>query len=184
MTDSFFSMLNTDPDLKNRFQELSECCTIPPKTVLLESGAVARHFYFIRKGSLRLCFNDNGKDITFQFFFEGHGVASVESFVRGIPSQFSIESIESATVLRCDKTAIVRLLDEFPALKAGYTDFIFDRLFSYTHLFLSRIKDTPYERYTRLITEHPEIIRRIPQHYIASYLGITPVSLSRIRNRK
>jgi CRP-like cAMP-binding protein len=50
-------------------------------------------------------------------------------------------------------------------------------------LFLSRIKDSPRERYEELLREHPEIVRRIPQHYIASYLGITPVSLSRIRNR-
>lgn len=51
-------------------------------------------------------------------------------------------------------------------------------------LFLSRIKNTPQQRYEELLKEYPNIIQRVPQHYIASYLGITPVSLSRIRNRR
>jgi CRP-like cAMP-binding protein len=61
---------------------------------------------------------------------------------------------------------------------------MFQRFKNYSQLFLSQIKDTPRERYEELIINHPEIIKRVPQHYIASYLGITPISLSRIRNRK
>jgi hypothetical protein len=61
---------------------------------------------------------------------------------------------------------------------------MYQRFRNYSNLFLSRIKDTPRERYEDLILNHPEIIKRVPQHYIASYLGITPTSLSRIRNRK
>ncbi len=57
------------------------------------------------------------------------------------------------------------------------------RFMHYAKLFFSRIKDKPAERYEDLIKNHPNILRRVPQHYIASYLGITPVSLSRIRNR-
>jgi hypothetical protein len=54
----------------------------------------------------------------------------------------------------------------------------------YQKLFLSRIKDNPQKRYEDLLEHYPQILQRVPQHYIASYLGITPVSLSRIRNRK
>jgi len=60
----------------------------------------------------------------------------------------------------------------------------FQRLVFYQKLFLSRIKDNPQKRYEDLLKQRPEIVQRIPQHYIASYLGITPVSLSRIRNRR
>jgi CRP-like cAMP-binding protein len=69
-------------------------------------------------------------------------------------------------------------------LKDGFQDLMFQRFKNYSQLFLSQIKDTPQERYEDLINNHPEIIKRVPQHYIASYLGITPISLSRIRNRK
>lgn len=55
--------------------------------------------------------------------------------------------------------------------------FMLQRFRNYTELFLSRIKDTPQERYMDLLNHHPQIIQRIPQHYIASYLGITPISL-------
>lgn len=65
-----------------------------------------------------------------------------------------------------------------------YEEKIIDRFSFYQHLFLSRIRDTPQQRYEELLREYPNIIQRVPQHYIASYLGITSVSLSRIRNRR
>jgi CRP-like cAMP-binding protein len=71
----------------------------------------------------------------------------------------------------------------FPIIRDRFTGVLIQRMAHYARLFLSRIKDSPQERYQALLREQPEIVRRIPQHYIASYLGITPVSLSRIRGR-
>ncbi|GAA4178282.1 hypothetical protein [Sphingobacterium ginsenosidimutans] len=76
---------------------------------------------------------------------------------------------------------------EIPAkttLKKEIEDLTLDRLLFYQKLFLLRIKDKPQKRYEELLKQRPEVLQRIPQHYIASYLGITPVSLSRIRNRR
>lgn len=70
------------------------------------------------------------------------------------------------------------------SLRLLYEEKIIERFSFYQHLFLSRIKNTPQQRYEELLKEYPNIIQRVPQHYIASYLGITPVSLSRIRNRR
>ena len=140
-----------------------EVLSIPSKTMLLEEGKIADKLYFIRKGCLRLFFYNEGKDITFQFFFEGDFVASFDSLYKGTPSLFSLESIEPSEV---------------------YEEKIIERFSFYQHLFLSRIKNTPQQRYEELLKEYPNIIQRVPQHYIASYLGITPVSLSRIRNRR
>jgi hypothetical protein len=70
-----------------------------------------------------------------------------------------------------------------PGFKELVEATIYQRLEHYSALFLSRIRDTPQERYQQLVREHPQLIQRIPQHYIASYLGITAVSLSRIRNK-
>ncbi len=77
----------------------SDTLSIPPKTVLLKEGEVADKLYLIRKGCLRLFFNSEGKDITFQFFFEGDFVASFDSLYKRQPSLFSLESIEPAQVL-------------------------------------------------------------------------------------
>jgi CRP-like cAMP-binding protein len=156
---------------------------IPAKTTLLREGEVARQAYVIQKGCMRLWFNNNGKDISFQFFFEGQAVSSIESFRNGRPSLFSIESLEPCSLLVLTKKNFDLLLAEAPGFKTLLEESIYQRLEHYTSLFLSHIRDTPPQRYAKLLKEHPQIIQRIPQHYIASYLGITPVSLSRIRNK-
>ena len=76
------------------------------------------------------------------------------------------------------------LIEQTPSLKQIYEEKLIDRFHVYQQLFLSRIKNTPQQRYEELLKEYPDIIQRVPQHYIASYLGITPVSLSRIRKRR
>ena len=75
------------------------------------------------------------------------------------------------------------MLAEAPGFREVIEENIYQRLEHYCSLFLSRIRDTPEQRYQNLLKDHPEIVQRIPQHYIASYLGVTPVSLSRIRAR-
>lgn len=172
--------------LNEYFSSLKEVETlsIPAKTVLLEEGKVADRLYLIQKGCLRLFFYKEGKDITFQFFFEGDFVASFDSLYKRQPSLFFLESIEPAQVSAIQRDAFYHLLKKTPLVRQYYEDKLIERFHIYQQLFLSRIKNTPQERYEELLKEYPDIIQRIPQHYIASYLGITPVSLSRIRNRR
>jgi len=157
---------------------------ISSKTTLLSEGETATKAYFIEKGCIRVWFNNNGKDVTFQFFFEGEGVSSIESFRTNQPSLFSIESIEPCIIHTISKKDYIAILDDSPAIKAQIDEVLFQRLLFYQKLFLSRIKDNPETRYRELLEHHPQILQRVPQHYIASYLGITPVSLSRIRSRR
>ena len=156
---------------------------IPARTSLLREGEVARSMYFVKQGCLRLWFNKDGKDVTFQFLLEGQAVSSMESFLSGGPSLFSLESIEATTVAVIGRQDWDRINELYPNLRDLFQQIVLARMENYARLFLSRIKDSPRERYEELAREHPEMVRRIPQHYIASYLGITPVSLSRIRNR-
>lgn len=157
-----------------------ETLSIPSKTVLLEEGKIADKIYLVRKGCLRLFFYNEGKDITFQFFFEGDFVG----LYRGTPSSFSLESIEPSEVVSIKKEDFYHKIESNPSLRLLYEEKIIERFSFYQRLFLSRIKNTPQQRYEELLKEYPNIIQRVPQHYIASYLGITPVSLSRIRNRR
>ena len=172
--------------LNNPFESLigANNLSIPPKTILLEEGKIANRLYLIRKGCLRLFFIHEGKDITFQFFFEGDFVASFDSLYKRKPSLFSLESIEPAEISTIKRDDFYNLIEQTPSLRQEYEEKLIDRFSAYQQLFLSRIKNTPQERYEELLKEYPNIIQRVPQHYIASYLGITPVSLSRIRNRR
>jgi CRP-like cAMP-binding protein len=166
-----------------KFQDLFVEKEIAPKTVLLAQGEISKYAHFIKKGCLRLWFNKDGKDVTIQFFFEGQAVASIDSFINNQPSMYAIQSIEPSTILTMSKDHFEQLIRQYPEFKDTFQDYIFQRFRNYAQLFLSRIKDKPQERYKDLVKNNPEILKRVPQHYIASYLGITPISLSRIRNK-
>ena len=118
-----------------------EALSISSKTVLLEEGKVADKIYLIRKGCLRLFFYNEGKDITFQFFFEGDFVASFDSLYKGTPSLFSLESIEPSEVLFIKKGDFYRKIESNPSLRMLYEEKIIERFSFYQHLFLSRIKN-------------------------------------------
>ena len=163
------------------YRDLFREINIKPKTILIKEGEISQNIYFVRNGCLRLWFNNQGTDITFQFFFENQAVSCL---LGRKPSMFTLESIEPSTLVILKKKDFERLLNEIPGLKDGFLEIVLQRLENYSELFLSRIKDNPQQRYKELLKENPQILKRVPQHYIASYLGITPVSLSRIRNRK
>jgi len=157
---------------------------VPAKTLLLKEGEIARKSYFIEKGCLRLWFLHNGREISFMFFFEGDIVSSVESFRKQVPSLFSIEAIEPAVVRWISKTDLDNVLEKDAFLSNYLMDWAVDRQAAFIRHFLSFLKDNPRQRYENLLSENPKVIQRVPLQYIASYLGITPVSLSRIRSRK
>jgi CRP-like cAMP-binding protein len=157
--------------------------TVDSGTTLLKEGDIVQKMFFIRQGCLRLWFNHQGKDITVQFFFEGAAATSLESFLHREPSPFSIETIEPCRIGVLLKSDFHRLLED-PAFKDWFYQTALEKLFVHSKRLLSMVRDKPEERYRRLLDEEPRLPQRVPQHYIASYLGITPVSLSRIRSRR
>ncbi|KIQ14625.1 cyclic nucleotide-binding protein [Flavobacterium sp. MEB061] len=159
---------------------------VPAKTTLLEEGEVSKKLFIIEKGCVRVWFNNNGKDLTTQFFFENQSVASIESFIKQFPSPVVIETIEPSVIWWISKNDMDKILEEvkeIPELRDRFIDMIFQRTFDYIRHFVSFIKDSPTQRYLTLIEEKPQIIQRVPQHYIASYLGVTTVHLSRIKSK-
>jgi CRP-like cAMP-binding protein len=175
---------NKPHDEWKKFAHLFKRQSIAAKTVLLKEGEISENFFYIEKGCIRLSFNKDGKDITFQFFFEGEGVSSAESFRNNQPSHFTVESIEPCIIHTLHKKDYLDIINTSPVIKQELEEQTFQRLMYYQKLFLSRIKNSPEERYKELLEQTPHILQRVPQHYIASFLGITSVSLSRIRNRK
>jgi len=157
---------------------------VPAKTILLQEGQISRTMFFIEQGCLRTWANNDGREITTQFFFEGDKVSSIESFRTNQPSLYSIESIEPCILQTISQQDFQHALDDLPELKKELQEHLFKRLLSSQKTFYSYLKNNPQQRYEELIEEYPHILKRVPQHYIASYLGITPVSLSRIRNRR
>jgi len=157
---------------------------IDAKTLLVKEGSIARHIYYIESGAARVWFNHDGKEITIQFLFEGHFISSIESLTSGQVSWYNIETLEPVTAYSITSEAFRQKMETLPHVKEFYYQYLQQRLLFYQQLFVSQIKSNPEERYKELLQQFPEIVQRVPQHYIASYLGITSVSLSRIRNRR
>lgn len=163
-----------------------KCIHVPAKATLLREGEISKKVFFIEKGCVRVWFNNNGKDVTFQFFFENERVSSTESYKKNVPSIITIETIEPCilwVISKKDMDRIMRDCFENPEIREKFIDILFDRNIHYMRHCLSFIKDTPQQRYLNLLQEKPQIVQRIPQHYIASYLGITTVHLSRIKSK-
>jgi CRP-like cAMP-binding protein len=151
---------------------------------LLEQGDTAQRVYLVQHGGLRLSHNDaQGRDINLQFFFEGQSVASFESFYLQSPSMFALTAMEETQVIAVDGKVVLDALQHDARLMAAFTTHICYRFIDYTHYFLNRIEKSPEDRYRDLEQTNPELIARVPHYELASYLGITPVSLSRIRKR-
>jgi len=186
MFEELKSKFPLDDDKWNDYISCFKRIEVPSKTVLLNEGETSKKLFLIEKGCIRVWFNNNGKDITTQFFFENNMVASIESFRKKTPSPATIETIEPSVIWWIPKKDVDRIIEEIKdiaPLRDMLIDTIFERTFDYMKYSFSFIKDTPQERYLNLIKEKPQIIQRVAQHYIASYLGITTVHLSRIKSK-
>lgn len=159
---------------------------VPAKTDLLREGDIAQKMFFIETGCVRAWHNHNGRDITCQFFFEDSMVSSIESFKKDIVSPITIQTIEACTIWWIDKRELKKIIEEIkeiPRLRDMLIDALFERTFDYIRHFTTFILDTPEQRYLQVLRDRPELVQRVPQHYIASYIGITSVHLSRIKNK-
>ena len=171
------------PDLQNAFLQLGEARDIAKKTTLLHAGDVSRHAYFVQSGCIRLWHNTEGTDTSVKFFLPGELCASLQSFYHDEPSKYELEAITPCVVRVVTKSDLLQKAAETPGLSDYITSVMVHCLVNYQDLFVDRIGKPPEERYRVLIEQDPEVLDVVPLHYIASYLGITPVSLSRIRKK-
>lgn len=156
---------------------------ISSKHTLLKANTVAKEVYLLIDGCMRLYYEKEGVDISAYFFTEGMFSGAYDSFISQRPSAHCIEAVEECTVLAIDYKNFQELLTEFPKMNEFVRKVLEERFVSLHQLFTSHILDSPEERYLHLLELRPDLLNRIPQDQIATYLGITPVSLSRIRNR-
>ncbi len=138
---------------------------------------------FILKGAFRFFYEKNDSEITCLLGFENNLIGSFESNILKQPCTQTIQAIEDSELFIIDYKDLEKLYDKSPKFeRVGriileyYLAYLQQRVTSY-------LLDTPEQRYVRLINETPDILNRVPLQYIASYIGVTPVSLSRIRKR-
>jgi CRP-like cAMP-binding protein len=168
-------------EAKKEIGAISTIVHIQKNKDLQRIGHTCKTVYFIKKGLARIYYFKDGIDITDSFSFENNIIVRVESLFTGKPSRKAIQIIEDAEIIAIDANKLFKLYDTYPEIER-----LFRKIFEASHVeTVNRIEGiqfhTAEERYKALVEEAPDIIRRAPLKYIASYLGITQVSLSRIR---
>lgn len=155
----------------------------PKKTLILKAGEVENYVSFIEEGIVRYYIPRENKEITFELTFANNFFGAYDSFLTRLPSVYNVETITPTTAWRISYDDVQTLYRETASGN------ILGRLGS-ERLFLEKAKrelsflnDNAEQRYLKLFTEQPDLIKKIPLQYIASYIGITPQALSRIRRR-
>lgn len=158
--------------------------TIPKNKDLQPIGHTCRTIYFISKGVGRIHYFKDGIDITESFAFENNIIARIESLFTGRPSRKAIQILEDSEIIAVNASALFMLYDRFPEIERLFRK-IFETAYVETVNRVEAIQfHTAEERYHILLEQAPDVIKRIPLKHIASYLGITQQSLSRIRAAK
>ncbi|SEL50099.1 Crp/Fnr family transcriptional regulator [Parapedobacter koreensis] len=154
------------------------------KSSLLQAGETAHRLYFVVSGILHMYYADErGQQHSCNFFMPGELATDLESFSKQIPASNTIEALANAECLSISCKETVSLMQESPA----FNKYVMDVVEAIAMQNINRTKDLlslqPESRYQKLMATRPDIVRTVPQKYIARFLGISPESLSRIRSR-
>jgi signal-transduction protein with cAMP-binding, CBS, and nucleotidyltransferase domain len=165
----------------NALQNIMELKTFKRNTHLLKIGSVSHYMYFIQKGLARVHYQINGMDVTDYFAIDGQFIGGVESLFTKQPSKKGIQVLEDAEVWRMHYDSFEQLCAQHHDIeRLGRKMAIFAFMEGQQRIESIRFKEAK-ERYEELSIKYPGLVNRCPLKYIASYLGITQVSLSRIR---
>ena len=157
---------------------------IRKKQTLLLEGDVCTYNAFIEKGILRSYTTDEkGHEHIMQFAFEGWWITDLSSFLMGEHSTFTIEAIEDSELLLLTATAREELMDALPVFERYQRLLLQNAYIALQKRVNSALTATAEEKYTKLTISYPDIVARVPQHMIASYLGLSPETLSRVRKQ-
>lgn len=167
-----------------RFKTAFSSRKVNKKTLLVKSGQICKEIYFINKGLLRLFYDKEDLEITAFIFKEGLFATSYDSFLKQSPGIQNLEAIEDSELLVISFDELNKLYEEIPAMHIFTRKMAEQRFINAQNILSSFILDSPETRYYKFEKEHPDLLLRVPHHLIASFLGITPVSMSRIRARK
>jgi CRP-like cAMP-binding protein len=149
--------------------------------IILREGEECTCMYYVDSGMVRQYYFKNGKDVTEHFSFEGRIVMCIESLLKHVPSQIIIESLETTQLYALPRKKLLEAIESCPELGILYRKILEHALISSQHHADSQRFENAQERYERLLKEKPEIILRAPMIHVASFLQMTPETLSRVR---
>ncbi|HXC03196.1 MAG TPA: Crp/Fnr family transcriptional regulator [Bacteroidia bacterium] len=188
MIEAFKAYIQKKVKLTPEQLELWVSLLVPRKVLkqefILKQGEICTYAAFVCKGCMRLYTMDaKGREHILMFAPEDWWIGDMESSSKQIPSQCYIDAIEDTDILMMDMKSQYRLFSEIPAVTLFFQELIQNRQAASQRRIIHSMSSTAEERYLDFIKAFPSLTQRVPQHMIASYLGIAPESLSRIRKQ-
>ena len=149
---------------------------------ILNEGDVSKYNIFVAKGLLRsYTIDEKGNEHILQFALEGWWTADLYSFFTDEPSLFNIEALEDSELLLITRPSWESLLDKVPAIERYFRILVQNSLIATQRRLIGSLSETAEQKYVKFMNAYPDSVQRVPQHMIASYLGITRETLSRLR---
>ena len=154
------------------------------KQYLLQEGDVCKFISFVEKGALRsYTIDEKGVERIIQFALEGWTISDLYSFLTAEPATYTIDALEDSELLLISKSAHEELLQKMPKYETWIRIQITNAYIAMQRRLTSIISLSLEERYAAFTAAYPNIVQRVPQHMIASYMGLTPETLSRVRKK-
>jgi CRP-like cAMP-binding protein len=188
MFEVLFSKVEEKIKLNDSEKEICKALFSPKKLrrrqYILQQDDICKNLIFVEKGILRSYSIDNkGNEHIIQFAPEGWWISDVYSFLTGEAAVYNIEAIEDSELLLISKSSLDELYERVPKFERYFRLLSQANMVATHRRLTSTLSASADEKYLRLLSAYPNIVARVPQHMIASYLGITPETLSRVRKR-
>ncbi|MCJ8288479.1 MAG: Crp/Fnr family transcriptional regulator [Crocinitomicaceae bacterium] len=151
--------------------------------VIFSEGKISEEIYFVTKGCVRLYYNVEGNDKTAFFYTEGQFICAGESYTFNVPAIENYQAVEETEIYVFTKARIGELLNEVPKMEVLARIATENELITCQKVIASFVTKSAEERYIDLLNSQGELFQRVPQQYIASFLGVSPETLSRIKKR-
>jgi len=163
---------------------ISRLITLEANEIYISKGDLGKRLAFIEKGVMRAyTHKENADEVTLFLRWEGQFIASHDTILHHRPSRFIYRALEPSILMEIDYDELEGMLKLHPDLEPLRNFFLMRMLSETLQVMESFVLQSPEERYRELVTERAQLVNRVADKYIASMLGITPVSLSRIRKR-
>lgn len=183
-----FKEIESKISLTSEEEEVCRSLFIPKRVrkrqYILQQGDLCKNLAFVEKGALRsYTFDEKGNEHILQFALEGWWISDIYSFLTQEPSDYNIDAIEDSELLLITNPGLEELYERVPKFERYFRLLTQSNMVAMQKRLTGSLSKTAEEKYLNMLAAYPNIVSRVPQHMIASYLGITPETLSRIRKR-
>lgn len=184
MYTNFNQLAELDETANQEFQRYLKLKKFKKGEYLLEKGQVCRYIFFIQEGLVKICFTKETKEFIMRFFAENSIVTVIDSYFKQSPSAYDVLALEKTTVACIAKTDLDRLCNENHSAERALRKLVTQASMNMMERVSEMLEENAGERYAHFLALNGRLVNRISLGDLASYLGITQVSLSRIRAKK